>query len=96
MEPVDAPCFQSDLCDALTRVHAGHPVWTRLELVWGAPDTFRMVRQLPGMVGFGRPVSRQKRLSFGYAKSRCNSSHPPRCYIVSHSFRPTDEAAFRP
>src|ERR1022692_4519978 len=32
IEPDDAPCFQSDRCDALTRVHAGHPVWTRLEL----------------------------------------------------------------
>jgi hypothetical protein len=47
MEPVDAPCFQSDPCGALALVHARHPVWTRLELATGARDNFRMRRDPP-------------------------------------------------
>jgi len=34
MEPADVLCFHSDPCGALALVHAGHPVWTRLELAW--------------------------------------------------------------
>src|SRR5216684_418688 len=50
IEPVDAYCFQTDSCEPLTCVHAGHPVWIRLELTNGAADTFRVRRHL----GVGR------------------------------------------
>jgi len=32
IERMNAHCFQRDPCEPLTRVHAGHPVWIRLEL----------------------------------------------------------------
>ncbi len=44
IEPVGAHCFQTDRCEALTRVHAGYPVWTRLELTKGAQCNIRMAR----------------------------------------------------
>lgn len=42
IEPVDAHCFGSDPDDELTRVYGRYPVWTRLELVEGAQDNFRL------------------------------------------------------
>jgi len=42
IELMDAHCFQADRCNPTISVHAGHPVWTRLELAWGAQDTFRI------------------------------------------------------
>jgi hypothetical protein len=39
--------FENDPCEVLTRVHAGHPVWIRLELAKGAADDCRM-RRHPG------------------------------------------------
>jgi hypothetical protein len=45
IEPADAYCFQSGWSAPPTLVHDGRPVWTRLELAWGAQNTFRMARE---------------------------------------------------
>jgi hypothetical protein len=39
IEPIDADCCQTDRSERLTRVHGGHPVWTRFELAEGSPVT---------------------------------------------------------
>src|ERR1039458_9015599 len=44
IEPADVYCFPTDPCEPLADVHGGHPVWTRLELARGGPDSFRMRR----------------------------------------------------
>lgn len=44
IEPVDGLCFQSDPRELRARVHAGCPVWTRLELAKGAQGSFWMLR----------------------------------------------------
>jgi hypothetical protein len=50
IEPVAAPCFESDSCELLALVHDRHPVWTRLELAEGAQGNFRMARDPLGRV----------------------------------------------
>ena len=67
IEPVDAYCFQTDSCEPLTCVHAGHPVWIRLELtrepritsacavIWelvASGQKHRSLRRAAGMIGF--------------------------------------------
>jgi hypothetical protein len=42
IEPLDEYYFQIDRCELLTRIHAGHPVWTHLELTKEAQGNFRM------------------------------------------------------
>ena len=39
IEPMDDYRFDRDPCGPLTRVHGGHPVWTRFELAEGSPIT---------------------------------------------------------
>jgi hypothetical protein len=34
LEHVDVNCFQTDPCEPLVNIHAGHPVWIRLEPSW--------------------------------------------------------------
>jgi len=45
IEPMDRYCLQADEYKPPTCVHAGCPVWTRLELTREGQDNFRMRRE---------------------------------------------------